>query len=318
MERIRQSVVSVVRTTVALCKCREVVMQIPRVTSLGALASLTILAFGFSASAAPVTVLDTYYGGLNTYNNNPPTSGDVIGSSIFDISSAVLTRTGNNLEVVINTNYVQNIGDSGTGLGALFLGNGTPTYNNAADSSQPITAPYYAYDEFSANPSRFQYAVGIPTNPTTTSGLGTLYALNGTGSDVQLSNDNGNTVAYPINPTANSYFRMDQAVGVNNTAQTLNPLLGVSATWSIGSGTLTFEIINAFALLSDNFTFAWAETCANDVILASTTLTSSSGGGTQSATPLPAALPLFATGLGALGLLARRKKRKGAAALAAA
>jgi hypothetical protein len=35
-----------------------------------------------------------------------------------------------------------------------------------------------------------------------------------------------------------------------------------------------------------------------------------------SATPLPAALPLFATGLGALGLLARRKKKK-AAALAA-
>jgi hypothetical protein len=35
-------------------------------------------------------------------------------------------------------------------------------------------------------------------------------------------------------------------------------------------------------------------------------------------TPLPAALPLFATGLGALGLLARRRKRKNAAALAAA
>ena len=111
---------------------------------------------------------------------------------------------------------------------------------------------------------------------------------------------------------------MDQAVGVNNTAQTLNPSLGVSATWSIGSGTLTFEIVNAFALLSDNFTFAWEETCANDIILGSPTLTSSSGGGTQSATPPPPALPLFATGLGALGLLARRKKRKGAAALAAA
>src|ERR1039458_3579271 len=40
MERIRQSVVI---TTVALCKCKGVVMQIPRVTSLGALASLTIL-----------------------------------------------------------------------------------------------------------------------------------------------------------------------------------------------------------------------------------------------------------------------------------
>lgn len=36
-----------------------------------------------------------------------------------------------------------------------------------------------------------------------------------------------------------------------------------------------------------------------------------------SATPLPAALPLFASGLGALGLLGWRRKRKAAAALAA-
>ena len=36
------------------------------------------------------------------------------------------------------------------------------------------------------------------------------------------------------------------------------------------------------------------------------------------ATPLPAALPLFATGLGGLGLLGWRKKRKAAAALTAA
>jgi hypothetical protein len=35
-------------------------------------------------------------------------------------------------------------------------------------------------------------------------------------------------------------------------------------------------------------------------------------------TPLPAALPLFATGLGALGLLGWRSKRKNTAALAAA
>jgi hypothetical protein len=36
-----------------------------------------------------------------------------------------------------------------------------------------------------------------------------------------------------------------------------------------------------------------------------------------SATPLPAALPLFATGLGALGLFGWRRKRKAAAPLAA-
>jgi hypothetical protein len=40
--------------------------------------------------------------------------------------------------------------------------------------------------------------------------------------------------------------------------------------------------------------------------------------GSSTATPLPAALPLFATGLGALGLLGWRRKRKNAADIAAA
>jgi len=39
---------------------------------------------------------------------------------------------------------------------------------------------------------------------------------------------------------------------------------------------------------------------------------------TPFATPIPAALPLFATGLGAMGLLGWRRKRKNAAAIAAA
>ena len=38
------------------------------------------------------------------------------------------------------------------------------------------------------------------------------------------------------------------------------------------------------------------------------------GAGTFTVTPLPAALPLFATGLGALGLLSWRRKRKAQAA----
>jgi hypothetical protein len=44
---------------------------------------------------------------------------------------------------------------------------------------------------------------------------------------------------------------------------------------------------------------------------------SSTGGGPSNPeTPIPAALPLFAGGLGVLGLLARRRKHKNAAALA--
>ena len=42
------------------------------------------------------------------------------------------------------------------------------------------------------------------------------------------------------------------------------------------------------------------------------------GNSLASATPLPAALPLFATGLGVMGWLAKRRKRKNAAALAVA
>jgi hypothetical protein len=56
----------------------------------------------------------------------------------------------------------------------------------------------------------------------------------------------------------------------------------------------------------------------NNVLLASFSATlTSSGGGQGSSTPLPAALPLFASGLGVMGLLGWRRKRKRAAASAA-
>jgi hypothetical protein len=58
-----------------------------------------------------------------------------------------------------------------------------------------------------------------------------------------------------------------------------------------------------------------------DVLTSGASLTFLSGhnysSAAASATPLPAALPLFAGGLGVIGLLARRRKRKNAAAVAA-
>jgi len=66
--------------------------------------------------------------------------------------------------------------------------------------------------------------------------------------------------------------------------------------------------------------------CGLSVAAADQGINSSSQGGstidspgtwTVSTTPLPAALPLFATGLGAMGLLGWRRKRKNAAAIAA-
>jgi hypothetical protein len=69
------------------------------------------------------------------------------------------------------------------------------------------------------------------------------------------------------------------------------------------------------------FTYDGAKVIAgqgDNVLLASFTGQNTTFGGGQNETPLPAALPLFTSGLGALGLLGWRRKRKNAAALAAA
>ena len=69
------------------------------------------------------------------------------------------------------------------------------------------------------------------------------------------------------------------------------------------------------------FTYDGAKVIANqgdNVLLASFTGKDTTFGGGQNETPLAAALPLFTSGLGALGLLGWRRKRKNAAALAAA
>jgi hypothetical protein len=296
---------------------RKMAKHTVRATCGGVLVGFSVLALGFPASASSVTVSDTYYGGLNTYNNNPLTSGDVIGPSSFDIIGATLTRTNNDLQVTINTNYVTIIGDAGTGLGALFLGNGSPNYNAAAstDPHPTISAPY-AYDTFAASPARFGFAFALnggPTNPTTSSGSGTLYKLNGTGSDVVQSNVNGNYTTFPNNPASGYYFRSYQAVDVvtSGSNQAAAIATGPGYTWAVDvfANTITFDIAHAFSLgLNSSFTFAWAMTCANDVILDQVTLTPNRG--ESSSTPLPAAFPLFAGGLGMIALLSRKRKKQ--------
>jgi hypothetical protein len=56
---------------------------------------------------------------------------------------------------------------------------------------------------------------------------------------------------------------------------------------------------------------------ANGLVIPGVTFTADDGfvfGGPETATPVPATLPLFATGLGGLGLLGWRRKRKAQAA----
>jgi hypothetical protein len=84
-----------------------------------------------------------------------------------------------------------------------------------------------------------------------------------------------------------------------------NPLWGqdaLFAAWDKGDGTLAFLISGTLANVFD----VWVKTSAGSGEMALT-------GSEISQTPLPAALPLFAGGLSALGLLGWRRKKKAAA-----
>ena len=88
-----------------------------------------------------------------------------------------------------------------------------------------------------------------------------------------------------------------------------NPLRGqdaLFAAWDNGGGAFAFLISGT---LTDVFDVYYKISVGSgDIALT---------GSENSQTPLPAALPLFATGLGALGLLGWRRKKKAATAMAA-
>jgi hypothetical protein len=92
------------------------------------------------------------------------------------------------------------------------------------------------------------------------------------------------------------------------------PVSGVSAQGLVGSDCSV--VCNVFSG-ADYFFMLWSQTTGAPILFEYTT-SSTLGGWTSTsadtfrfaATPLPTTLPLFATGLGALGLLVWRRKRK--------
>jgi hypothetical protein len=284
-----------------------------------------LTSFAFYTPANSATINDTYWGGTNTYSgySGAPggSNGDVIGpSGTFDISSVSVQRiqTGansNDLKIVINTNYAGVPGTSaadGTGYGAVFFKSGgisnIPT--GAASNADVYT------------PGKFDYAFSFPSTPGSgdQSGTGGLFALKtgaGAGSDVILSNAGGHSVTYPTDPSSPYYFRQGQAVGFNNVSNEAATDLG---TWTVDSlaHTITILIKNEDGLLGSTFALEWAMTCGNDVILGNVTpemVPCTNCAPPPGQTPLPAALPLFASGLGLIGYAAGRRKRSRTAAL---
>ncbi len=258
--------------------------------ALAAVASALTLVVTGSAYATPVDLADTYWGGDPTAAGGPIANVDVIGGPRYSVTGLTSERDGANLNVTISTNYADNIGAGGTRIGSLFIGD--PRNLNLAG-----TGPEFQTDTFTADTDRFSYVFDFDIANADVrlgdSGSGSLWALDGTGSDVIKSS--GTT------------HRANQAV--DRSGGTATSVIGQ---WKVAAGAVTFEIKDFFALnglpaiYQTALTLAWTMSCANDVVLGTV---DSSLKDNPLETPLPAGAALLLSGLAGLGAISRRKKK---------
>lgn len=272
------------------------------------LAGLCLTAFVSGAQSAPVVVDDSvlatsYWGGNET---NGWGNDEIVGTdSTFGINGMTVNQVGTTLNVVIDTFYSgTNIGNLGTTLGALFLGETSKLNYNLGDGG----APQYKSDTFAGDVDRFSHVLdfnGAVTNGVASQTPGansaTLYSLIGDGTDVVQSFGNG-------------IIRAGQAVDVTAARKATAGAAVGSGDWAQETGKITFNIYNFFApgglgaaggLYATGVTLAWAMTCANDVILARIPIS----GGSTGEVPLPAGVVLLLSGLLGLGFLGRFKAK---------
>jgi hypothetical protein len=246
---------------------------------LAAVAGLALS--GVAASdASAITVNDQYWGGLSVPSES---NADIFGGDKYSVTSMDANRVGLDLNVVISTNYVANIGDAGTFLGSLFIGSGPISYAG--------TGPEYREDTYVANPGRFSHAFDFDTaneGVTGGSGAGSLWNLAG-------------------GSVSTSTVRLDQAVDRTGGSDT-----GLNGTWTISAGSITFNISNFFAnnigIDTTSLILAWTMSCGNDVIIADGLNFGRPGEATD--VPLPAAAWFLLSGLAGMGYLKRRQTKQ--------
>ena len=284
-----------------------------------------------ASPAFSTTLTDNYIGGKDNGG-----FGDVIGATNpFGITSVDVTRpNASTLSITINTFYAgapDNHSSGapntfGTGYGSLFLSTGTWTTFGASsvgdtysshvgfwnyavtvnDNNGSLTGGLFSTGSTAGDVAHTYNSTGVVQNYTT-----------GNGGKIEMANVGGNPVSAPTAGNPGDYFRQGQAVKYDpfsgqNAVNGTSVLESIVAPSGGNPGKIIFTLTDN-GLFNGPLALAWAMTCGNDVIIAEYIPT---GGGNEGQTPIPAALPLFASGLGGLGLLGWRRKKK-AAALAA-
>ena len=248
-----------------------------------------MLALAVIGSAHAMPIIDNYIGSDNNGH------GDVIGDSTkFDIQSMDVELTGNMLSVSINTNFAgkgddrlfynytkteasgyngENINTSnGIGYGDLFLASSWNPYGDA---------PYI--DDNYTNGTKWDLAFSLDDR-WTDGGIGSLYSLDGSSSELLLSQDF----------LSGATFRNGQEMAVNRDGKTA---LSSGIDWDITTGSINFLIdLTGTALEgSDTIALRWGMTCGNDTIEGAYSV------------PEPTILGLLAIGLIGIGVSKSRK-----------
>ena len=242
-----------------------------------------------ATSASAGVILDT---GANAYwGGNDHRLGDVIGSAMYNISSATVTRTGSLLNISIATAFAGHAGadtwatPKGIGYGDVFL----------AAAWKPFGLDAHHLSDKAVNGTKWSYGLSLDNRWSNSGGSFTLYELNGaTNASNILNSESFITCALR---TA-CYYRDGQATAVKTTSSSVRNT-GIKGTWSVlPNAELRFSVdLGATALATSNtVALHWGETCQNDVLEG------------LAVVPEPGGFALFGLGALALGLVRRRNR----------
>jgi hypothetical protein len=282
--------------------------------------------WSMAASLAPAAATTyqlqnvNFGGGIHTcYSGGGCSDPTVIGSpSVFGITGASVSSSANTVTVTIDTPYANvptTAAAEGTTYGSLFL-NTSPTGTGVYNSYAPGNYNYAAVmngvttnGQLNKSGTLSIYAIPPSQTPVNYPGTNVPTYYQTTNGQVIMSNMNGSPVTYPYYGNPWWWFRQGEAVLFSPKAGATPFLTG---TWNTNtSGEIIFSILVSSdpAFLANSFAFSWAMTCANDIIQALAVPQVIGGGGGGTVTPVPAALPLFLSGLGLIGFLGWRRKR---------